>query len=158
MKLKAGIGYDIHRLVAGRKLYLGGADVPFKKGLLGHSDGDVVIHAVIDAMLGAMGEGDIGRLFPDTDPKYKGIRSLDLLKTVMTRLAKKKYRIVNIDTVIVAQSPKLSPYINDMKKALIPVLKVEKDSLGIKAKTNEGLGPVGQGKAIAAWAIAVLKK
>jgi len=158
LKLKAGIGYDIHRLVSGRKLYLGGADIPFKKGLLGHSDGDVVIHAVIDAMLGAMGEGDIGRLFPDTDPKYKGIRSVELLKAVMARLAKKKYRIANVDTVIVAQSPKLGPYIINMKKALAPILKVDKESLGIKAKTNEGLGPVGQGKAIAAWAIVLLKK
>ena len=158
MKLKAGIGYDIHRLVAGRKLYLGGTAVPFTKGLLGHSDGDVVIHAVIDAMLGAMGEGDIGRLFPDTDPKYKGIRSVELLKAVMVRLAKKKYRLVNIDTVIVAQSPKLSPYINNMKRVLTPILKLEKENLGIKAKTNEGLGPVGQGKAMAAWAIVLLEK
>lgn len=158
MKLKAGIGYDIHRLVAGRKLYLGGTAVPFTKGLLGHSDGDVVIHAVIDAMLGAMGEGDIGRLFPDTDPKYKGIRSVELLKAVMVRLAKKKYRLVNIDTVIVAESPKLSPYINNMKRVLTPILKLEKENLGIKAKTNEGLGPVGQGKAMAAWAIVLLEK
>lgn len=158
MKLRAGIGYDIHRLVAGRKLYLGGVAVPFTKGLLGHSDGDVVIHAVIDAMLGAMGDRDIGRLFPDTDPKYKGIRSVELLKAVMARLAKKKYRIVNIDTVIVAQSPKLSPYIINMKRALTPLLKVGKENLGIKAKTNEGLGPVGRGKAIAAWAIVLLKK
>jgi 2-C-methyl-D-erythritol 2,4-cyclodiphosphate synthase len=158
LKLRAGIGYDIHRLVAGRKLYLGGVAVPFTKGLLGHSDGDVVIHAVIDAMLGAMGDRDIGRLFPDTDPKYKGIRSVELLKAVMARLAKKKYRIVNIDTVIVAQSPKLSPYIINMKRALTPLLKVGKENLGIKAKTNEGLGPVGRGKAIAAWAIVLLKK
>jgi 2-C-methyl-D-erythritol 2,4-cyclodiphosphate synthase len=158
LKLKAGIGYDIHRLVSGRKLYLGGVEVPFKKGLLGHSDGDVVIHAVIDAMLGAMGEGDIGRLFPDTDPRYKGIRSLELLKAVMSRLAKKKYKVVNIDTVIVAQSPKLGPYINNMKRTLVPVLKVAKEGLGIKPKTNEGLGPVGRGQAIAAWAIVVLKK
>jgi len=157
LKLKAGIGYDIHRLVAGRKLYLGGVEVPFNKGLLGHSDGDVVVHAVIDAMLGAMGEGDIGRLFPDTDPKYRGIRSVELLKAVMSRLKKKKYRLVNLDTIIVAQSPKLGPYINNMKRALAPVLKVEKEDLGIKAKTNEGLGPVGQGKAIAAWAIVLLK-
>jgi len=158
LKLKAGIGYDIHRLVAGRKLVLGGVAVPFTKGLLGHSDGDVVIHAVIDAMLGAMGERDIGRLFPDTDPKYKGIRSVELLKAVMARLAKKKYRVVNIDTVIVAQSPQLSPYINNMKRALTPILKVGKENVGIKAKTNEGLGPVGRGKAIAAWAIVLLKK
>jgi 2-C-methyl-D-erythritol 2,4-cyclodiphosphate synthase len=158
LKLKAGIGYDIHRLRAGRKLILGGVDIPFKKGLLGHSDGDVVIHAVIDAMLGAMGEGDIGRLFPDTDPKYKGIRSVELLKTVMARLAKQRYTIVNIDTVIVAQAPKLGPYINNMKRVLTPILKVEKECLGIKAKTNEGLGPVGRGQAVAAWAIALLKK
>ena len=158
MKHKIGIGYDIHRLVAGRKLFLGGIEVPFGKGLLGHSDGDVLIHAVIDALLGALGEGDIGRLFPDTDPRYKGIRSLELLVNVAARLKKKRARVVNIDTVIVAQAPKLGPYINNMKKALAPVLGLDKEDLGIKAKTNEGLGPVGQGRAMACWAVVLLKK
>lgn len=158
MKHKIGIGYDIHRLVAGRKLFLGGIEVPFGKGLLGHSDGDVLIHAVIDALLGALGEGDIGRLFPDTDPRYKGIRSLELLADVTARLKKKRARVVNIDTVIVAQAPRLGPYINNMKKALAPVLGLDKEDLGIKAKTNEGLGPVGQGRAMACWAVVLLKK
>ena len=158
MKHKIGIGYDIHRLVAGRKLFLGGIEVPFGKGLLGHSDGDVLIHAVIDALLGALGEGDIGRLFPDTDPRYKGIRSLELLADVAARLKKKKARVVNIDTVIVTQAPKLGPYINNMKKALAPVLGLDREDLGIKAKTNEGLGPVGQGRAMACWAVVLLKK
>lgn len=158
MKHKIGIGYDIHRLVAGRKLFLGGIEVPFGKGLLGHSDGDVLIHAVIDALLGALGEGDIGRLFPDTDPRYKGIRSLELLADVAARLKKKRARVVNIDTVIVAQAPRLGPYINNMKKALAPVLGLDKEDLGIKAKTNEGLGPVGQGLAMACWAVVLLKK
>ena len=158
MKHKIGIGYDIHRLVAGRKLFLGGIEVPFGKGLLGHSDGDVLIHAVIDALLGALGEGDIGRLFPDTDPRYKGIRSLELLADVAARLKKKKARVVNIDTVIVTQVPKLGPYINNMKKALAPILGLDREDLGIKAKTNEGLGPVGQGRAMACWAVVLLKK
>lgn len=158
MKHKIGIGYDIHRLAAGRKLFLGGIEVPFGKGLLGHSDGDVLIHAVIDALLGALGEGDIGRLFPDTDPRYKGIRSLDLLAGVAARLKKKRARVVNIDTVIVAQAPKLGPYINNMKKTLAPVLGLAQGDLGIKAKTNEGLGPVGQGRAMACWAVVLLKK
>jgi len=158
LKHKIGIGYDIHRLAAGRKLFLGGIEVPFGKGLLGHSDGDVLIHAVIDALLGALGEGDIGRLFPDTDPRYKGIRSLDLLAGVAARLKKKRARVVNIDTVIVAQAPKLGPYINNMKKTLAPVLGLAQGDLGIKAKTNEGLGPVGQGRAMACWAVVLLKK
>ncbi len=158
MKHRIGIGYDIHRLVAGRKLFLGGTEVPFGKGLLGHSDGDVIIHAVIDALLGALGEGDIGRLFPDTDPRYEGIRSLELLIRVAARLKKKRARIVNIDTVIIAQAPKLGPYINNMKKALAPILGLDREDLGIKAKTNEGLGPVGQGRAMACWAVALLKK
>lgn len=158
MKYKIGIGYDIHRLVRRRALVLGGVDVPFAKGLLGHSDGDCLIHAVIDGLLGAMGQGDIGRLFPDTDPKYKDIRSTELLKNVAARLKKMRLSIVNIDAVIIAERPKLSPYIDDMKSALAATLKIDAGDIGLKAKTNEGLGDIGRGRAIASWASVLLKK
>jgi len=158
LKYKIGIGYDIHRLVRRRALVLGGVDVPFAKGLLGHSDGDCLIHAVIDGLLGAMGQGDIGRLFPDTDPKYKDIRSTELLKNVAARLKKMRLSIVNIDAVIIAEKPKLRPYIDDMKSALAATLKIDAGDIGLKAKTNEGLGDIGRGRAIASWASVLLKK
>lgn len=157
MKIKIGIGYDIHRLEENRKLYLGGIEIPFHKGLIGHSDGDVLIHAIIDAILGALGEKDIGQLFPDTDPEYKGISSLKLLEKVIRIAKNKKAKILNIDSVIIAEEPKLSPYINSMKKILSYVLELEENSIGIKAKTNEGLGEIGEGKAIATYAIALIE-
>lgn len=158
MKYKVGIGYDIHRLAKRRKLFLGGIEVPFRKGLLGHSDGDCLIHAVIDALLGAMGQGDIGRVFPDTDPKYEGCRSTELLREIAVRLKKQRMTVVNIDAVIIAQQPRLSPFIDNMKNALAAVLKIDAEDLGLKAKSNEGLGEVGRGRAIAAWAAVLLKK
>lgn len=157
MKIKIGIGYDIHRLEENRKLYLGGIEIPFHKGLIGHSDGDVLIHAIIDAILGALGEKDIGQLFPDTDPEYKNVSSLKLLEKVIRIVKNKKAKILNIDSVIIAEEPKLSPYINSMKKILSYVLELEENSIGIKAKTNEGLGEIGEGKAIASYAIALIE-
>jgi 2-C-methyl-D-erythritol 2,4-cyclodiphosphate synthase len=158
LKIRAGLGYDIHRLEEGRKLFLGGVEVDFPKGLKGHSDGDCLIHAVIDALLGASGEGDIGRLFPDEDPQYRGMRSTEMLRKVMARIREKNMEILNIDSVIVAEKPKLSTYIPRMKKVLCPILEVEENDLGIKAKTNEGLGSVGREEAIACWAQALVRK
>jgi len=154
---KIGIGYDIHRLEAGRKLVLGGIEIPHEKGLAGHSDGDALVHALIDALLGAMGEGDIGRLFPDTDPRWAGARSLGLLEDVVGRLRARGGRIVNADAVIVAEEPKMAPHAAAIKAALIAVLGIEGADLGIKAKTAEGLGPVGEGRAIACWAAVLIR-
>ena len=154
---KIGFGYDIHRLEAGRRLVLGGTDIPFSAGLLGHSDGDALVHAVIDALLGAIGEGDIGTHFPDTDPRTEGARSMDLLETAMGLVRARGAEIVNVDTVIVAEEPKMGPHIPAMKAALSPILGVPESSLGLKAKTNEGLGPVGEKRAIACYAIALIK-
>jgi 2-C-methyl-D-erythritol 2,4-cyclodiphosphate synthase len=158
LKHKIGIGYDVHRLVRGRPLYVGGVEVPADRGALGHSDGDCLIHALIDALLGAMGRGDIGRLFPDTDPRYKGVRSTRLLRNVAGRLRRGKFKILNVDAVIVLERPKLGPYIKDMKRVLAEALGLDEDDVGLKAKTNEGLGPMGRGRAIACWAAALIKK
>lgn len=158
MKLKIGIGYDIHKLVRGERLYLGGVNIPFSKGLLGHSDGDCLIHALADACLGALGKGDIGTFFPDTDSKYKNISSLIILESVMEKVRIQDYKILNIDSIIMAEEPKMEPYIPQMKKILCPILEIDSDDLGIKAKTNEGIGEIGIGNAIAAWAAVVLKK
>lgn len=149
MKIKTGLGYDLHRLEQGRKLFLGGLEIEFQKGLKGHSDGDCLIHAIIDALLGAMGEKDIGQLFPDSDPKYKDIRSTELLREVMARIKKKKIEILSIDSVIIAEKPRLAPFLPKMKKILCPILGLAQRDLGIKAKTNEGLGAIGRGEAIA---------
>jgi 2-C-methyl-D-erythritol 2,4-cyclodiphosphate synthase len=153
---KIGFGYDIHRLEAGRRLVLGGADIPSAAGLLGHSDGDALVHAVIDALLGALAEGDIGAHFPDTDPRFEGARSMGLLESVMDLVRSRGAGIVNVDTVIVAEEPKMGPYIPAMKAALSPVLGIPASSIGIKAKTNEGLGPVGEKRAIACYAVALI--
>jgi 2-C-methyl-D-erythritol 2,4-cyclodiphosphate synthase len=154
---KIGFGYDIHRLEAGRRLVLGGVDIPFDSGLLGHSDGDALVHAVIDAVLGAHGQGDIGALFPDTDPRTKGARSLVLLEIVMGRLRSHGASVVNVDCVIVAEEPKMGPHVPAMKAALAPVLGVPETAIGVKAKTNEGLGPVGEKRAIACYAVAFIE-
>jgi 2-C-methyl-D-erythritol 2,4-cyclodiphosphate synthase len=157
LKIKSGLGYDIHRLVEGRKLFIGGIEIPFTKGLLGHSDGDCLIHAIIDALLGALGEKDIGHFFPDTDSKYKDIRSTRLLEEVVQRLGRDNVRIAHIDTVIIAEEPRLAAFIPQMKEALCAILRVGPQDLGIKAKTTEGLGSVGHGEAIAAWATTLLE-
>jgi len=154
---KIGFGYDIHRLEAGRRLVLGGTDLPYGAGLLGHSDGDALVHAVIDALLGAIGEGDIGTHFPDTDPRTAGARSTDLLGTVMALVRARGAEIINVDAVIVAEEPKMGPHIPAMKAVLSPILGVPESSLGLKAKTNEGLGPVGEKRAIACYAVALIK-
>jgi 2-C-methyl-D-erythritol 2,4-cyclodiphosphate synthase len=153
---KIGFGYDIHRLEAGRRLVLGGVEIPFREGLAGHSDGDALVHAVIDALLGAIGEGDIGGRFPDTDPRYAGARSASLLGDVVGLLQERGAEIVNVDSVIVAEEPKMGPHIPAMKAALSPILGIPETCLGIKAKTNEGLGPVGEKRAIACYAVALL--
>lgn len=156
--IRTGLGYDIHRVEEGRKLFLGGVEIPSPKGLIGHSDGDCLIHAIIDALLGAAGEKDIGQLFPDRDPEYKDIRSTELLKEVVNRLRRKKVEILNIDSIIVAEEPRLAPYISRMKEVLCPILGIGGDDFGIKAKTNEGLGEIGRGEAIASLAQALVMK
>lgn len=156
MPIKIGMGYDVHRLAPGRALYLGGIRIPHRRGLAGHSDGDALIHAVIDAILGATGAGDIGRQFPDDDPRYQDIRSPRLLEKVMAGLTRKKLKILSLDSVIVAEKPKLAPYMDAMKDVLCPLLRLEREQLGIKAKTNEGLGLIGAQKAIACWAVVLV--
>jgi len=158
LKIKIGLGYDIHRLSKGRDFYLGGVKIPHPLGLVGHSDGDCLIHALIDALLGAVGEADIGRRFPDTDPAYEGIRSTGLLREVMSGLRRRRTRVLNADVVVVAQAPKLAPHIEAMKKELCPLLGVAKEDLGIKAKTNEGLGLLGRERAVACWAVVLVEE
>jgi 2-C-methyl-D-erythritol 2,4-cyclodiphosphate synthase len=157
LDVRIGIGYDLHRLAAGRPLVLGGVRIPHDRGLAGHSDGDALIHALIDALLGAAGEGDIGRFFPDTDPRYRGADSKDLLRTIVSRLKTKGLAVGHADCVVVAEAPKLAPHIEAVKAALAPILGLRPDRLGVKAKTNEGTGTIGAGEAIACWAVAVLK-
>lgn len=158
MNYRIGIGYDIHRLVEGRKLVLGGVEIPYVKGLLGHSDGDALLHAVCDALLGAIGEADIGEHFPDTDPKYHDISSVELLKIVADLVKKQDYRISNIDTVVIAQEPVLSPFKKQIQEKIAGVLKIKENCVNIKAKTNEGLGEIGQKQAIACYALATLSR
>ena len=155
---RTGIGYDIHKLIEGRDLIIGGIKITHEKGLLGHSDADVLIHALIDAMLGALALDDIGTLFPDTDPKYKNIESTVLLKHVCSLVKEKGYSIVNIDSNIIAQAPKMMPYIPKMKEVLVKVLEIKPEDLSIKAKTKEKMDAVGQNLAIEANAIVLLKK
>jgi len=155
--MRVGLGYDSHRLVKGRKLFLGGVEIPFGKGLTGHSDGDVLTHAVCDALLGAAGLGDLGQLFPDTDPQWKDARSLDLLARVVERVHEAGWGMANVDTVVVAQEPRLTPYFERMRAALATVLRVESAQVSIKAKTAEGLGAIGRGEAMAAQAVALLE-
>jgi len=156
--MRIGHGYDVHRLVEGRKLILGGVDIPWEKGLLGHSDADVLLHAISDAILGAIGEGDIGRHFPDTDPRFKGADSLLLLEHVMGLADGKGYRLGNVDATIVAQRPKLAPHIPLMRENIARVLGAEPDRVNVKATTTEELGFCGRGEGIAAYAVALLEK
>lgn len=158
MRIKAGIGYDIHRLEKGRKLFLGGVEIDSPQGLKGHSDGDCLIHAIIDALLGASGKGDIGHLFPDTDPEYKDMRSTQLLEKVMVEMKQRGLRILNIDSVVIAEEPRLASYIPRMKEVLSSILGVKEQDLGIKAKTHEGLGEIGRKEAIAALAQALVQE
>ncbi len=155
---RVGNGYDVHKLAAGRKLILGGAEIPYEKGLLGHSYADVLAHSIMDALLGACGESDIGQHFPDNDISYKGISSLVLLKKVKDILDSKGYCISNVDSIIVAEKPKLSPYIDEMKANIAAVLQLDKDCIGIKATTSEGMGFAGRGEGIAAYAVAIIYK
>ena len=155
---RTGIGTDIHRIVAGRKLMLGGVYVPFPAGLAGHSDGDVALHAVIDALMGAAGMGDIGGLFPDTDPKWKDADSKELLFVVKEQLENKKWQVVNIDLVIQTEQPKLEPVKGQIKRCIAGLLGIDFAAVNVKAKTNEGLGDIGAGEAMAAIATALLKK
>lgn len=148
-----GIGYDIHRLVKNRALYLGGIRIDFPKGLAGHSDGDVLLHAICDALLGAANLGDIGQHFPQDDNKYKNIASIELLKTVNKFLDESSYEIKNIDAVIIAETPKILPYVKQIREMIARALRITKDVISIKGKTNEGLGDIGKGNAIAAFAV-----
>jgi 2-C-methyl-D-erythritol 2,4-cyclodiphosphate synthase len=153
----SGIGYDLHRLVEGRKLMIGGVGVPFDKGSQGHSDGDVLCHAVCDALLGAASLGDIGTHFPDTDPKWKGAASLVFLEHVAKLLADRRLRIVHVDAIVICERPKLGPHFPAMRAAMAKVLGVSADEINLKAKTNEGVGEIGRGEALAAHAIATLR-
>jgi len=156
--IRFGIGYDVHRLVESRRLILGGVEVPYELGLAGHSDADVLLHALKDALLGAVSQGDIGRHFPDTDPRYKGISSILLLEKVLVVVREAGYLVNNVDTIIVAQRPKLAPYIPQMKINIARALQVEEQRVNVKATTTEGLGFTGTGEGIAAYAIASVIK
>ena len=155
---KIGLGYDIHRLVEDRDLIIGGIKIPYEKGLLGHSDADVLIHAIIDALLGAANLADIGTLFPDTDPKYKDANSIMLLKNVIELVKEKGYKINNIDSNIIAQAPKMMPHIPEMKKVLANAMNIDIESISIKAKTKEKLDSVGEKLAIETNAVVLLEK
>jgi 2-C-methyl-D-erythritol 2,4-cyclodiphosphate synthase len=156
MSTRCGIGYDLHRLVEGRKLIIGGIEVPFEKGPAGHSDGDVVAHAVCDALLGAAGLGAIGKHFPDTDPKWKGANSLLFLEHARKLLDENKFAIEHIDVVVILERPKLGPHFPKMREALAKSLKVTAEKVHLKAKTNEGVDAVGRGEAIACHVVATL--
>ncbi len=156
--LRVGIGYDVHKLCNDRKLIIGGVDIPYEKGLLGHSDADVLLHAIMDAILGAGKMGDIGKLFPDTDPQYKGISSIKLLKCVKAKMTEQGFKVVNIDSVIVAQKPKMRPYIDEMEKNIAEALDCDVDLINVKATTEEKLGFTGREEGIAAKAVCLLEK
>ena len=156
--MRVGFGYDVHALVEGRPLVLGGIKIPYLYGLQGHSDADVLLHAITDALLGAIAEGDIGRHFPDTDPQYKNIRSTILLKNVLTKISEKGFHILNIDATILAQRPKLSDHIPRMVKEIADVLEIEMGRVNVKSTTSEGLGFAGRGEGIAAYAVALVEE
>jgi 2-C-methyl-D-erythritol 2,4-cyclodiphosphate synthase len=156
--LRIGIGYDVHAFVEGRALMLGGVHVPFDRGLLGHSDADVLVHAVMDAVVGAMREGDIGRLFPDDDPSYKGASSIELLEQVAALATTRGFRIVDVDSTLVLQAPKVAPYRELMQENIAHALGLPVDAVGVKATTTEGLGFVGHEEGAAAYAVALLER
>ena len=156
MRIRVGMGYDVHKLVEGRKLILGGVEIPHPLGLLGHSDADVLVHAIMDALLGAAALGDIGRHFPDTDSRYKGISSMKLLEHVRDLLEENGYVVENIDATVIAQKPKLRPYIEQMEENIAETLGIAKDQINIKATTEEGLGFTGTQQGISAQAVCLL--
>ena len=156
--MRIGIGYDIHALIEGRPLILGGVKIPFEKGLKGHSDGDALLHAISDALLGACALGDIGRHFPDTDPEYKGADSSKLLARVCELIGEKGFGVVNVDANIVAQRPKLAPHIDAMRKRVASILGMSVEDISVKARTNEALDAVGRGEAIAVHAVVLLEQ
>jgi 2-C-methyl-D-erythritol 2,4-cyclodiphosphate synthase len=156
--IRVGFGYDVHRLVEGRPLILGGVKIPYVKGLLGYSDADVLTHAVIDAILGALGKGDIGQHFPDSDPAYKGADSLSLLKEAVKIASDERFAVNNLDATVVAQEPRLAGYLKEMEKQLAHVLGVDHGSVNVKATTTEGLGFCGRGEAMAAYAAVTVKR
>lgn len=156
--MRVGFGYDVHAFASGRPLVLGGVEIPYPLGLLGHSDADVLLHAISDALLGAIAEGDIGRHFPDTDPQYRGIRSTILLKRVAALVQGKGFRIVNVDSTIVAQKPRLAETIPRMVEEIAKTLDVDADRVNVKATTSEGLGFAGRGEGIAAYAVVLIEE
>jgi 2-C-methyl-D-erythritol 2,4-cyclodiphosphate synthase len=156
-KMRIGIGYDVHRLVEGRKLVLGGVTIPFEKGLLGHSDADVLIHAVCDALLGAAGLGDIGLHFPDTDPKLKDISSIKILSKTIEMLNLKGFTVINLDSTIMAEAPKITPFKETMQKNIARTIEIEPECVNVKATTLETLGMIGKGEGIAALCIALIE-
>ena len=156
--MRIGIGYDVHKLVEDRKLILGGIKIPYDKGLLGHSDADVLAHAVMDALLGAAALGDIGKHFPDTDKTFKGISSIELMKEVAEILKDNGYKVGNVDATVIAQNPKLAPYITDMRKNMARALEIDLDRMSVKATTTEKLGFAGRGEGIAAEAAVLVHK
>ena len=156
-RLRIGQGYDVHRLTEGRKLILGGVDIPWEMGLLGHSDADVLVHAIMDALLGAAAMGDIGGMFPDTDPAYAGADSLALLRAVRDRLDAAGWEVVNVDATVVAQRPKLAPHIPEMRRRIADALEIESERVSVKATTEEHLGFTGRGEGIASMAVAMLE-
>ncbi|MCL4477386.1 MAG: 2-C-methyl-D-erythritol 2,4-cyclodiphosphate synthase [Nitrospirae bacterium] len=155
--MRIGVGYDSHRLVAGRKLILGGVGIPFSRGLLGHSDGDVLCHAIIDAVIGALGIGDIGRHFPDSDPRWKDASSLEMLKYIVELAHANGYEVTWIDSIVMAEKPKLAPYMESMKETIAKAC-IAPGSISIKAKTDEGMGFVGREEGMAAYAVCLLRK
>lgn len=155
--MRIGIGYDVHRLVEGRKLILGGVTIPHPRGLLGHSDADVLLHAVCDALLGAAGLGDIGQHFSDKDPRYAGVSSLVLLEEVLKKIKEKNFKISNVDTVLIAEEPKIGAYRAEMQSNMARVLQIQPSQVNIKATTEEGLGFTGKKEGIAAWATVILE-
>jgi 2-C-methyl-D-erythritol 2,4-cyclodiphosphate synthase len=156
--MRVGFGYDVHALVTGRPLFLGGIEIPYPLGLEGHSDADVLLHAICDALLGTIGEGDIGKHFPDTDSQYRDIRSTVLLKRVNNKIEEKGFHLVNIDATIVAQKPRLSEFIPRMMKQIADILEIEPGRVNVKATTTEGLGFAGRGEGIAAYAVALVEE
>ena len=157
-EMRIGHGYDVHRLVEGRKLILGGAEIPWEKGLLGHSDADVLVHAVLDSLLGAAGLGDIGGHFPDTDPAYAGADSLEMLSHVVALLAEQGFSVGNVDATVLAQRPKLAPYIPQMREGLARAMGIDPSQVNVKATTEEGLGFTGSGEGMAAHAVCLIGK
>lgn len=156
--MRVGFGYDVHPLVTGRSLFLGGIEIPYPFGLQGHSDADVLLHAICDALLGALAEGDIGKHFPDTDPQYRDIRSTALLKKISNKMKEKGFHVVNIDATIVAERPKLSDVIPRMVNEIANVLEIDPGGVNVKATTSEGLGFIGRGEGIAAYAVALVEE